>query len=254
MRMLYPFHTRLYLGLGRALYCGPLQHLEAHVYGAAVLHVGVYRPFRIRLAGGEWRLCRCAVVPPGVRHALDMDGGVHGKLFVEQDGKDAPGFRRRFPRGGACHDAEFIELLRWVCEADPGREEVERRLDALLDAGEGPPVLADGRIRRAVELIAAEPGRNFPREELAALAGLSASRFLHVFREQTGLSYRRLRMWKRLLAAIEALHGSDSLTRSALDAGFADAAHFSHCFRDTFGVNPAPVFRKVKRFEKPPGR
>ena len=34
------------------------------------------------------------------------------------------------------------------------------------------------------------------------------------------------------------------------DSGFADATHFSHAFRDTFGVNPAPVFRKIERFDR----
>jgi hypothetical protein len=34
MRQFHPFHSQLYLGKGRALYCGPLQHLEAHAYGA----------------------------------------------------------------------------------------------------------------------------------------------------------------------------------------------------------------------------
>lgn len=36
----------------------------------------------------------------------------------------------------------------------------------------------------------------------------------------------------------------------ALDSGFAEATHFSHAFRDTFGVNFAPVFRKIERFER----
>ena len=31
---------------------------------------------------------------------------------------------------------------------------------------------------------------------------------------------------------------------------FADATHYSHAFRDTFGVNPAPVFRKIERFDR----
>ena len=45
------------------------------------------------------------------------------------------------------------------------------------------------------------------------------------------------------------LHGQDNMTLAALDSGFADATHFSHAFRDTFGVNPAPVFRKIERLE-----
>jgi NAD(P)-dependent dehydrogenase (short-subunit alcohol dehydrogenase family) len=43
-----------------------------------------------------------------------------------------------------------------------------------------------------------------------------------------------------------------AIARAALDAGYADATHFSHSFRATFGVNPAPVFRTLGRFEMGP--
>ncbi len=107
----------------------------------------------------------------------------------------------------------------------------------------------DHRIQHVINMISREPDRNFSQQELALAVGLSPSRFLHLFRQQTGLPYRRFRLWKRMLVAFEHLHASDNLTRAALDAGFADATHFSHSFRDTFGVNPAPVFRYIERFE-----
>lgn len=241
---------------GRALYCGPLQHLETHVYGTAVLHVGIYRPFRIRLADGEWRFCRCAAIPAGTRHALDLAGGVHGKLFVERDGPDALGFRERFSGSETgvrfFEDAETIECFRWVCEEDPSREAVERRLDRLLRCAARQPLVADTRIRQVIDLMSREPDRNFSQIELAATIDLSPSRFLHLFRQTTGVPYRRFRIWKRLLHSFELLHVRDHLTRAAVDAGFADAAHFSRCFRETFGVNPAPVFRNIERFEVAP--
>ena len=64
MQKFHPFHSQLYIGKGRALYCGPLQHLEAHAYGAPVLHVGIYQPFKMMLADGEWRSYRVAARPP----------------------------------------------------------------------------------------------------------------------------------------------------------------------------------------------
>lgn len=256
MRLLYPFQSRAYVGQGWLLYCGPLQHLETHRYGAAVLHVGVYRPFRLRLADGEWRECQCAVVPPGVPHALDLAGGVHGKLFVERDSPHGAGFRRRFPwRDGVARrfrDADTVELFRWVFEADPDRRAVESRLDGWLGGMADGAGGFDARIRTVIQVMAREPDRNFSQEALAGLIGLSPSRFLHLFRESTGVPYRRFRQWRRLLAAIGHLHAGDNLTRAALEAGFADAAHFSHCFRDAFGVNPAPVFRRIERFEVGP--
>jgi AraC-like DNA-binding protein len=73
---------------------------------------------------------------------------------------------------------------------------------------------------------------------------------LHLFTAQTGVPYRRFRMWKRLMLSFELLHGQDNMTFAAMESGFADATHFSHCFRDTFGVNPAPVFLRIERFER----
>lgn len=256
MRTIFPGASQLHMGRGRSLYCGPLLHLETHIYGADVLHAGIYRPFRIRMADGEWRSCRCALVPAGTRHALDMAGWAHGKLFVERNSADAIGFRKRFPYSQTTvsffEDAEAIECFRWIHEEDPNHIAVEQRLDRLLNSPEQMTVDLDERIRQIIELICREPDRTFSYREMANLTGLSPSRFLHLFRECTGLPYRRFRLWKRMIAAFESMHTSDSLTRAALDAGFADSSHFSRRFRDTFGVNPAPVFRNVGRFDVSP--
>jgi len=256
MRIRFPSHSQLYMGLGRVLYCGPLQHLEAHRYGCTVLHLGVYRPFRIKLADGEWRTCRLAVVPPGLRHALDLAGGVHGKLFVEADSASLPGFRRRFPsqgrQVGVFQDREALECFAWVFEANPSRDAVESRLDRLLDVDAQARSPLDPRILRIVGAMDLADGRNPSQDELARAIALSPSRFQHLFRQQIGVPYRRFRIWRRVVSAIQHLHAQDNMTRAALEVGFADATHFSHCFRDTFGVNPAAVFRAIDRFETPP--
>jgi AraC-like DNA-binding protein len=201
----------------------------------------------------EWRSYRVAVVPPGLRHALDVAGKVHGKLFVEVDSPSASTCRRRFPyRKGAItalHDAEAVDCFHWIFEENPPQADVERRFDQLLPAEDGDSLL-DRRIELIVALIRGEPDRNHTQSELAAALGLSPSRVLHLFSEQVGVPYRRYRMWKRLWLATEKLHASDNMTMAAVECGFADASHYSRAFRDTFGVNPAPVFRKIERFER----
>jgi AraC-like DNA-binding protein len=247
-------HSQLYMGPGRVLYCGPLQHLATHVYGADVLHVGIHRPFRMMLADGEWRTCRCALVPAGIPHALDLAGGVHGKLFVERHGPAWSFLRSRYPYSDAMvtffDDRATVEFFRRVHEEDPSATVLAPCVDRLLGSESPAPVVrCDERIRLAIDLICREPDRNFSRAELAGRVGLSPSRFLHLFREHTGVPYRRFRNWKRMVAAVQSLYAADNMTRAALDAGFADATHFSHSFRHTFGVNPAPVFRRIERFE-----
>ena len=201
------------------------------------------------IGDGAWRSHRAAVVPPGLRHALDVAGGVHGKLFVETDSPSASAFRCRFPylRGAVTdlNDSEIVEIFRWIFEDDPQQEAVERRLDRLLAPGPE-EIHLDPRIQKIVELIRNEPDRNYSQGEVAASLGLSPSRLLHLFSEQLGVPYRRFRMWKRLMLSFELLHERDNMTLAALDSGFADATHFSHAFRDTFGVNPAPVDRALR--------
>ena len=57
-------------------------------------------------------------------------------------------------------------------------------------------------------------------------------------------------IWKRLLLAAEHLQRTDCLTRAAVDAGFADASHFSNCYKRYIGASPAQVFRSLQRFER----
>jgi len=40
------------------------------------------------------------------------------------------------------------------------------------------------------------------------------------------------------------------VTVAALDSGVADATYYRHAVRATFGVNPAPEFRKIERSER----
>ena len=146
-------------------------------------------------------------------------------------------------------DPETIALFHWIFEHDPKQDAVESRLDLLLAPAQEAPLL-DWRVQKVVELIRNEPDRNYSQDELASALGLSPSRLLHLFTEQAGVPYRRFRMWKRLMLSFELLHTQDNMTLAALDSGFADATHYSHAFRDTFGVNPAPVFRKIERFDR----
>ncbi|MGZ5028654.1 MAG: helix-turn-helix domain-containing protein [Methylobacter sp.] len=253
MPKLYPAYMRLFIWRGRSLYFGPPVHLAAHAYATVALHVGIYRPFRIKLANGAWQSCRCAIVPAGIRHELDFQGGIHGKLFIERDGSDFLYFKRRFAYNEQSvylfQDNELIEQLLEIYELDPDKAVIENCLDDLLKCDGALNLVLDPRVQTTIDLIREEPDYNYSKEYLADRADLSPSRFLHLFKENTDTPYRRFRTWKRLFLAMESLNTVDNMTIAALDAGVSDAAHFSHSFRDTFGINPAYVFRGINRFE-----
>ncbi|MBQ4812170.1 hypothetical protein A7985_17885 [Pseudoalteromonas luteoviolacea] len=76
---------------------------------------------------------------------------------------------------------------------------------------------------------------------------LSESRFLHLFRAQVGIAWRPYLIWKRIICAIEHLKQQKSITEAAVQAGFADSAHFSRSFKRQFGLNPKAALQLVKR-------
>jgi AraC-like DNA-binding protein len=249
----YPAYTRLFIWSNRLLYFGLSQHLTPHVYATAALHVGVYQPFQIKIGNNDWQLCRCAFIPAGIKHELNFSNGIHGKLFIERDSADFLYFKRRFPYSEQVatvfHDDELLQQFLWIYEQNPAKQLIERCLNSLLNCDGTLNFKLDTRVQTAINRICNEPECNFSGDYLAALSDLSASRFLHLFKENTDVPYRRFRAWKRLFLAVEHLNASDNMTFAALEAGFSDATHFSHSFRDAFGVNPRFVFRGIDRFE-----
>ena len=81
---------------------------------------------------------------------------------------------------------------------------------------------------------------------LGKRAGLSPSRFLHLFKAETGVPLRRYRIWNRIGAASRAIAEGRTLTEAAHGAGFASSAHFSTAFRDMFGMMPSELFTALR--------
>ena len=75
---------------------------------------------------------------------------------------------------------------------------------------------------------------------------LSQSRFLHLFSEQLGITWRQYILWRRLLAAIKYALAGNSLTKSAQHACFSDSAHFSRVFKSMLGISPSQVIKNIK--------
>ncbi|MGA5565091.1 helix-turn-helix domain-containing protein [Streptomyces platensis] len=80
-----------------------------------------------------------------------------------------------------------------VTVSDAAEPALVRRLCAAPERAERPDI--DPRIRAAVRRLLQEPQLPDGATEYAAAAGLSRSRLLRLFREETGTSFRRYRRW-----------------------------------------------------------
>ena len=87
--------------------------------------------------------------------------------------------------------------------------------------------------------------------QLAAQAGLSASRLTRLFKQQTGVSLTHYRQRQQLERFLE-LYGRGrrrNMTEAALAAGFGSYAQFHRVFKQCFGYGPA-AYRKRLRDEQ----
>jgi len=77
---------------------------------------------------------------------------------------------------------------------------------------------------------------NWRAAEVASKLALSESRFLHIFSDELGISWRPYLLWRRIICAGQAMINSSSATDAAHLAGFSDSAHLSRTFRNNFGM------------------
>lgn len=229
----------VWLWPGQAAYFGPSFHLDTHSAAVHTLAIGIDAAFTITMSRGPARRLRSVLIPARTPHRIEGNGRM---LFFYLDADSGciesvrSAMRDRSTSAPAEHGAtaQLIGYLTGPDRPDPA----EIRRFVLGDRASSP---IDHRIRRTMETLLADPGGAPAATSAAATAGLSESRFLHIFTAQSGTSYRRYRLWARLLYVGSAVAEGKDLTTAAADAGFASASHFSDTFRALFGLTATAV-------------
>jgi AraC-like DNA-binding protein len=100
----------------------------------------------------------------------------------------------------------------------------------------------DQRIRRSAARLNDFSGIKMTAADCAASVNLSPSRFLHLFKEETGISFRSFRAWKRARHLLHFANQDINLAHLAQDIGYPDSTHFSHSIRRFYGLKPRAIF------------
>jgi len=229
----------------RALYLGPALNLSPHRNAVAVLALGLDGPFHLACDAEQLELGygahRSALIAPGALHHLIADAPM-AFLYLDARSHDLQNMRARCAGAGLGADFDMkgdVALaahLNALARGAASWSDVRADLDVLLRP-ERPTV--DRRVREALARMHAAPAERPSLSELAAAAGLSTSRFIHLFKAATGVPLRRYKMWLAVGAAMRELSGGANLTEAALEAGFSSSAHFSTAFREMFGMEPS---------------
>lgn len=229
--------AKLFIWEGGILYIGPLADTSEHRHHAAQICQGLEGPFRI-FRDGSWQETRFAALAANEPHILD---GKNNRLAVALlDGESSRG----------CLTTSELDQSNRLSSNLPNTCEEAREFVDRLAAHLNPHTHErDPRIRAALEYIAELETKQIAAPALAEVAGLSESRFLHLWKEQVGLPLRRFLLWRRIMDTVDAVLLGNDLTSAAHLGGFSDSAHFSRTFRETFGLSPSEMLKNSRNIQ-----
>jgi AraC-like DNA-binding protein len=217
--------------------------LSAHRNAVAVLALGLDAPFAVandpKQPAKGYRRCRSVLIPPNTLHHLTRTRGNMAFLYFDAHG---PELQRLAGRARASR--RLVRCLRDLAAGRSNWTAVRRHLHETLN--NGPVAPADPRIARSLAMLREHASKRLSLRDLARAAGLSDSRFRHLFKATIGLPLRRYRIWLAMDVAMRRVASTGNLTVAALDAGFASSAHFSATFRDMFGLEPSRLAKLVR--------
>lgn len=221
--------------------------MKARRFGAAAIYTAPEGGLAVKLGDGQWRSTPLAILPPYAAHEVASDCGAVINVLIEPE-RLRPGELQAL--AGECRSpARAAALAERLRAAAPllGAEAPDAAMTAAaFDRIVLGRALADAAIDRRIAGILddlAEEGLEAPvlAADLAAGIGLSSSRFLHLFKEETGVSFRNYRTWRRARGFLPHANRTSSLTDVALSLGYPDSSHFSHSIRKTFGLKPRSI-------------
>lgn len=109
----------------------------------------------------------------------------------------------------------------------------------------------DRRVELVIAQIETDVARAWEIAELAALVNLSASRFRHLFKEETGRTVNQYLRERRLVLAEFLLRTTFlSIKEVKSEAGVSSMSHFVQYFKERYGVTPSAYRKQLATFVK----
>ena len=190
----------------------------------------------------QWRKCGAALVRPDAVHEVDARGSAVLIGFIDAESQLGAALCESIEGDIACVSPGRV--VRW--RAALGFPLTESRVEQWVRTyllHRRRPVTIDPRIQDALAHVRQHLGTSgdLSLKVLAARAGMSPSRFMHLFTRTLGVPLRPYVRWIRLQqAACELIDGA-TVSMAAHHAGFADAAHLTRTFRQMLGTTPSDI-------------
>jgi len=236
----------------RVFYAGLLGDAAERTMGGHGVYVSpTGAPLSIRLGGGAWQSGELLVVPAQVPHQVKTEHRLVLNLLIEAESVDPSRLPPFMQHCGPVEAPAFVRRVReaygQLLEASGSGSFEGFEFDTLFFNEPLASRTFDARIRAVLDRVIADPAAQTSAEECAAAVNLSFSRFLHLFKQETGMTFRSFRAWKRARSLLRHVRQASTLTDIALDTGYPDSTHFSHSIRQVYGLRPSDILAGSRR-------
>jgi len=243
---------RMLITRERVAYVGLLGRPKLREFGSLVVYVALDAPFQIQIDGGEWLGAGMFVVAPDTPHRIASSDRLIGVFMIEPETVAIDGLPAwLLPSEAASQCLPALEHVRAAFRALCANEANVARacddMDLFFLGRTLPARVLDARMAAVVEKINQDPCGLASAEDCARLVNLSFSRFLHLFKDEVGTTFRSFRAWKRARSFLCHVNTASSLTDIALDIGYPDSSHFSHTVRRYWGLTPRDILAGSRR-------
>src|ERR1700759_5232104 len=230
----------------RVFYAGLLGRPRERCPGAFHVYVALRGGLWLTTADGREAYGELVAVAPNMRHTIASDHRAAICLVIEPESVPDGTFAQWERRLQGIERDLFAHRIRMAYETlltRARRDDIDSAgFDAMCFGEALPRRVLDPRVVRAMVTIGRFSGEPVTAASCGAEASLSAPRFLHLFKQETGISFRSFRAWKRARHLLHFANQDLNLAHLAQDIGYPDSTHFSHSIRRFYGLKPRAIF------------
>lgn len=228
--------TEIYLAKTHLLIRSGYGDPQMHSHSACHIITGLHGDIRV-CAGGESVMCSGAFVPSGVSHTVDGFGSpllVFMFDITSKVSEKITDFKELEKQ-----ETERIVSAWQQWETEKNADDYENffkevmMLTGMCDTGSR---VSDERIAEAMRFVKEHLNDDVTVKDAAESVYLSESRFSHLFREETGISFSGYMLMQKIFCAYMQIAEGRSITEAAVAAGFSTPSHFATVNKKMFGI------------------
>lgn len=218
-----------------------------HEHHLIAIVLSFSEPFEIVQENNQSNTCEVALVSKDISYKLSTSETDY-TVFIHLDPYSDMGIKLIQNSFGIkrLNRCDFLATLNLVKEWLVGPENTSQKIDNILNSVVETIITTkltskeiDERVLKCIQYFRNSDAETIPLHLMANQVFLSPSRLSHLFKEETGLTFRQFVLHCKLVKSLKAMRNQQNLTDASFIGGFTDQPHFTKTFKKNFGIKPS---------------